>query len=91
MNVNVDRVIVQRMKTRWGGCNPANGIIRLNTDLAKKPVECLEYTVVHEMAHFLEASHDARFTSLMDMFLPHWRELRKRLNQLPVPHEEWGY
>ena len=91
MKVQVRRLYVQRMRTRWGGCNPATGTIRLNTDLAKKPLECLEYIVVHEMAHLLEPSHNARFTSLMDLFLPAWRQLRKRLNQLPVRHEEWGY
>jgi predicted metal-dependent hydrolase len=91
MNVKVGRVFVQRMRTRWGSCNPETGVIRLNTDLAKKPVECLEYIVVHEMTHLLEASHNARFTSLMDLFLPAWQHLRKRLNRLPVRHEEWGY
>lgn len=91
IKVEVGRVIVRRMKTMWGGCNPASGIIRLNTDLAKKPIECLEYIVVHEMTHLLEPTHNARFQALMDLFLPHWRELRARLNQLPVRHEDWKY
>ncbi len=91
MNVKVGRVFVQRMRTRWGGCNPATGVVRLNTDLAKKPIECLEYIVVHEMVHMLEPTHNARFTSLMDLFLPIWQQHRKRLNALPVRHEEWGY
>lgn len=91
MNVKVSRIFVQRMRTRWGGCNPATGVIRLNTDLAKKPVECLEYIMVHEMVHLIEPTHNTRFTSLMDLFLPTWQQLRKRLNQLPVRHEEWGY
>jgi hypothetical protein len=91
MNVKVSRIFVQRMRTRWGGCNPTTGVIRLNTDLAKKPVECLEYIMVHEMVHLIEPTHNSRFTSLMDLFLPTWQQLRKRLNQLPVRHEEWGY
>lgn len=91
MNVKAGRVFVQRMRTRWGGCNPATGVIRLNTDLARKPIECLEYIVVHEMTHLLEASHNARFKSLMDLFLPNWQQFRKRLNTLPVRHEEWEY
>jgi len=91
MDVKVGRVFVQRMKTRWGGCNPTSGAIRLNTDLAKKPVDCLEYIVVHEMAHLLEPTHNARFSALMDLFIPAWQHLRKRLNQLPVRHEEWRY
>jgi predicted metal-dependent hydrolase len=90
INVKVGRIFVQRMRTRWGGCNPTTGVIRLNTDLTRKPVECLEYILVHEMAHLLEPTHNTQFTSLMDLFLPAWQQLRKRLNELPVPHEEWS-
>ncbi|BAL23793.1 hypothetical protein AZKH_1472 [Azoarcus sp. KH32C] len=91
VGVKAARVFVQRMKTKWGGCNPASRAIRLNTDLAKKPAECLEYIVVHEMTHLLEPTHNARFTALMDLFLPQWQHLRKLLNELPVRHEEWDY
>lgn len=79
------------MKTRWGSCNPATRSIRLNTELAKKPPECLEYIVVHEMAHLIEPTHNARFTALMEMLMPTWPHLRRLLNQLPVRHEEWAY
>jgi predicted metal-dependent hydrolase len=79
------------MKTKWGGCNPVNRSIRLNTDLARKPRECLEYIVVHEMAHLIEPTHNARFVALMDQFMPNWRLRRDQLNQLPVRHEEWVY
>lgn len=91
VGVNVARVFVQRMKTKWGSCNPKTHSIRLNTDLAKKPPECLEYILVHEMAHFIEPTHNARFVALLDVLLPTWQTLRKRLNDLPVRHEEWGY
>ncbi len=91
MGVRVAQVFVQRMKTQWGSCNPAKGNIRLNTELAKKPPECLEYIVVHEMAHLLEASHNARFQGLMSSLLPHWQHLRATLNRLPVRHEDWDY
>ena len=91
MDVTVDRFYIQRMKTRWGSCNPENRSIRLNTDLARKPRECLEYLVVHEMAHLLEPTHNARFITLMDQFMPNWRHRRDQLNQLPVRHEKWLY
>ncbi len=91
MRVKVGRIFVQRMKTRWGSCNPATGAIRLNTDLAKKPPECLEYIVVHEMTHLLEPTHNSRFTSLMEFFMPQWQHVRNELNNLPVRHEDWGY
>ena len=89
--VNVQRVFVQKMKTKWGSCNPASRSVRLNTDLAKKPRECLEYIVVHEMVHMLEPTHNAHFLALMDQLIPHWRVCRDELNRLPVCHEKWSY
>ena len=89
MGVRVARLHVQRMKTKWGSCNHAARSIRLNTELAKKPPELLEYIVVHEMAHLMEPTHNERFTDLMDRFLPNWKHRRDQLNQLPVGHEEW--
>ena len=91
MGVMVERVFVQRMKTRWGSCNPTARNLRLNTDLAKKPRECLEYIVVHEMVHLLEPTHNARFVALIDRFMPKWEFYREQLNRLPVSHEDWTY
>ncbi|MGZ8215867.1 M48 family metallopeptidase [Methylomagnum sp.] len=91
LGVKVKKLFVRQMKTRWGSCNPDSGGIRLNTELAKKPRECLEYIVVHEMAHLLEPTHNARFIAVMERFMPDWRLRRDRLNQLPVRHEAWGY
>lgn len=91
VGVKVERFFVQRMKTKWGSCNPGSGSIRLNTELAKKPRECLEYIVVHEMVHLLEPTHNQRFVALMDLFMPKWRFHREELNRLPVRHESWGY
>jgi predicted metal-dependent hydrolase len=91
MGVNVNRFFVQRMKTKWGSCSRHTASIRLNTDLAKKPRGCLEYIVVHEMVHLLEPTHNARFTALMDQFMPGWRSYRQMLNRLPVRHENWSY
>ncbi len=90
MQVNVERVFVQRMKTKWGSCNQRNAAIRLNADLAKKPRACLEYIIVHEMNHLLERTHNGRFVALMDQFLPKWRIRRSMLNDLPVKHETWS-
>ena len=91
MGVKVARFFVQRMKTRWGSCSPDTRSIRLNTELAKKPPECLEYIVVHEMTHLLEPTHNARFISLIDGFMPQRKFYRDQLNRLPVRHENWNY
>jgi predicted metal-dependent hydrolase len=91
MGVKVARFFVQRMKTKWGSCNPGSRSIRLNTDLAKKPCDCLEYIVVHEMAHLLVRRHDDRFAALLDECLPNWRQLRQMLNSGPLSHTDWQY
>ena len=91
MRVEVEDFFVQRMKTKWGSCNQQSKTIRLNSELAKKPRECLEYIVVHEMVHLMERTHNNRFLILMDRFMPRWETYRDELNRLPVRHEEWIY
>lgn len=80
---------IKRMKTRWGSCNTEDRRIWLNLELAKKPLQCIEYVVVHELVHLLERHHNDRFFALMDTHLPRWRFLKDTLNQMPLAHEEW--
>ena len=89
--VRVEKVHLQRMRTKWGSCNAARRTLRLNTDLARKPRPCLEYIVVHELAHFSVRRHDDPFLKLMDRHLPAWRQLRQMLNSTPLAHEDWDY
>jgi predicted metal-dependent hydrolase len=91
IGVKVDRMFIQHMKTKWGSCSRTCANIRLNTDLAKKPQECLEYLVVHEMLHIVEPTHNSHFIDLMDRQMPNWRFYRQLLNRLPVRHETWEY
>jgi predicted metal-dependent hydrolase len=91
IGVKVKRFFVQHMKTKWGSCNYHACTIRLNTDLAQKPQECLEYIVVHEMVHILEPTHNNRFIALMNQFMPKWEYYSDNLNRLPVRHEKWTY
>jgi hypothetical protein len=77
--------------SQYKDCNPHTGTVRLNTELAKKPKECLEYIVVHEMVHLLERNHGDRFVALMDRYMPRWQFFRQKLNQIPVRHEDWDY
>jgi len=91
IGVKVERLFVRRMKTKWGSCNPRARTFRLNTELARKPAECLEYIVVHEMVHMLEPTHNAHFAALMDQLLPSWQFYRQELNRLPVRHADWDY
>lgn len=91
LGVKVKRFFVQRMKTKWGSCSHGAKSIRLNTELAKKPPECLEYIVAHEMIHLLEPTHNSHFVDLMGRIMPKWQFQRQELNRLPVRHETWGY
>jgi len=91
IGVKVGRLFIQHMKTKWGSCSRTAANIRLNTDLAKKPQECLEYLAVHEMVHLIEPTHNSRFIALMDRQMPNWRHYRQMLNRLPVRHESWEY
>ena len=79
------------MKTNWGTCNPVAGRILLNLELAKKPPECLEYIVVHELLHLLERKHNDRFVALMSEHLPQWRYYQDLLSRLPMKDEVWDY
>jgi len=82
---------VRQMKTKWGACNTEDKRIWLNLELAKKPLICLEYILVHELVHLHERHHNDRFISLMDKFMPKWRLHRNELNSLPIVHNDWGY
>lgn len=75
---------IKNMRTRWGTCNVAKKRIWLSLQLAKKPPECLEYVVVHELVHLLERNHNEVFYGYMDEFYPGWREVKRRLNEAEV-------
>jgi predicted metal-dependent hydrolase len=90
LGVAVAGYFLQRMKTRWGGCNHRQRNIRLNTELVKKPKDLLEYVVVHEMIHLIEPTHSERFLTLMCKHCPAWREARAELNELPLSAASWS-
>lgn len=81
MGVQVNELRIRRMKTRWGSCNIRVGRIWLNLALAHAHPQLLEYVVVHEMVHLLEAGHNRRFYGFMDRFLPSWRVSKDQLNR----------
>ncbi|MFC2100828.1 M48 family metallopeptidase [Bacteroidota bacterium] len=91
MNLQVQDWRVKLMKTKWGSCNTEKKRIWLNLELAKKPVHCLEYILVHEMVHLIERHHNDRFKALMENLLPNWKQLKDELNHMPVSHADWDY
>lgn len=82
---------IKHMRTKWGACNTDEKRIWLNLELAKKPMNCIEYIIVHELVHLLERHHNENFVKHMDQFMPKWRLHRDELNSLPVAHNDWGY
>jgi predicted metal-dependent hydrolase len=80
---------IKKMKTKWGSCNITQSRIWLNLELAKKPVDCLEFVLVHELVHLLERYHGKEFKAYMDRFLPKWRQFRETLKVEPLKEETW--
>ena len=91
IGVECNKFGIKKMRTKWGTCNAGAKRIWLNLELAKKPKECLEYIIVHELVHLIERSHNQHFVNLMDEFLPKWRFYRDELNRLPYSHTDWNY
>lgn len=91
IGTEINQIVIQRMKTRWGSCNATSRNIRLNLELAKKPEACLEYVFLHEVMHFFEQTHCEKFVWLMDKYMFNWRLIRQQLNEEPLSHTDWKY
>jgi predicted metal-dependent hydrolase len=78
---------IKKMKTKWGSCNISQRRVWLNLELAKKPLECLEYVLVHELVHLLERHHSDHFKAYMDKYLPQWQRCRDILKCEPLVSE----
>ena len=81
---------IKNMKTKWGTCNTQERRIWINLQLAKKPIECLEYIVIHEMVHLLEDNHTHRFYALVKEYCPSWKEARRLLELMPLDYMDNG-
>ncbi len=74
------------MTTRWGTCNANTRKIWLNLQLAKKPIECLEYVILHELAHLKIRNHSKDFVAIMDQYMPYWKDTKNLLNNLKLDY-----
>lgn len=91
LKVNRPEIRIQRMRTKWGSCNPQNARIMINLELAKKPLRCVEYIIAHELVHLRVRHHSPEFIALLETVMPDWRYNRDILNSLPLAHDEWVY
>jgi predicted metal-dependent hydrolase len=80
MALRVENLYIRKMRSHWGSCNHERRTIRLNSELAKRPPECLEYVIVHELTHLIEPSHNRNFYRILDQYLPGWKAIRKGMN-----------
>lgn len=91
LGVDCNCYTIRKMKTMWGSCNTSTRCILLNVELAKKPLECVEYILVHELAHLLERKHNRHFREIIEQVMPNWEERRSLLAEAPLSHNEWKY
>ena len=80
---------IKRMKTKWGSSNPSTKRTWFNLELIKKPHQCIDYVVVHELVHLIERNHTDRFTELMNTYYPKWKSTKKQLSQTILSYEDW--
>ena len=80
LKVKCETIKYRTMKTRWGSCIPEKKSITFNISLAQKDIECVEYVVVHELIHLIEPNHSTNFYRILEMNIPNWKILRKRMN-----------
>lgn len=88
--IEADDFRIKNMKTRWGTCNVARRRIWVNLQLVKKPPECLDYVLIHELVHLVEANHTHRFHELVEKYCPTWREADKALKEMPLDYINEG-
>ena len=79
-NLHVNECKTRYMITKWGSCKPIKSSLLFNVQLAKKPIKCLNYIILHELTHLKFRNHDEKFTSFLDEYMPNWREIKKELN-----------
>ncbi|MBS7836291.1 M48 family metallopeptidase [Wohlfahrtiimonas chitiniclastica] len=91
MALDIPSYQVRRMRTMWGSCNREKQRVLINSELAKKPIECLEYIIIHELTHLIERLHNDRFRDILDIYLPDWRERRALLQKMPLADENWVF
>lgn len=89
LGIEVHQVGIKRMKTKWGSCNAEEKRVWLNLELAKAPLRCIDYVIVHEMIHLLEPRHSKRFAEILRSVRPNFEQDKAILNAGPLGYFEW--
>jgi len=69
LGVTYEQAKITDSRFRWGSCTPGNNL-NFNWRLIKAPMFAIDYVIVHELAHLIEANHTARFWNIVRAQLP---------------------
>ncbi len=81
-SIDYPEIKFRKMVSRWGSCHTKKRILTFNTNLMYAPQECIEYVVMHEFTHFLQANHSKKFYDELAKICPDWKERRKLLKEI---------
>lgn len=84
LGVKFPQIKFRRMVSRWGSCHSDKGILTFNINLMYASIECIEYVVLHEFTHFLQANHSSKFYDELTKVCPEWKERRKKLKEIRI-------
>ncbi len=82
--IRYPQIKFRKMVSRWGSCHSVKGILTFNINLMYAPLECIEYVVLHEFTHFLQANHSKLFYAELEKVCRDWKDLRKRLREIRI-------
>ncbi len=71
---------IRKMKSLWGSCTPRRNKITLNEHLLKAELECIQYVILHELAHLLYPHHNKDFYTFLSLHMHDWKARKERLN-----------
>ena len=80
MNLEINSFTVKKLKSKWGSCDVIKKHITFNLELMKYPQSAVEYIVIHELAHLIEANHSKKFHNIVSLYMPEWKKEKKILD-----------
>lgn len=75
------KVMIGKMKRKWGYCNKRQELIKLNSELIKYRIDEIDYVIIHELCHFLEFNHSKNFWNYVKKYKPNYKENTKVLKE----------
>jgi predicted metal-dependent hydrolase len=83
-NLYVRSIEIKNLKSRWGSCSSKQELA-FSLFLVQLPWECIDYVIVHELAHTRHMNHGAEFWGMVESMEPHYKAIRRKLKEFS-PH-----